>query len=266
MDMEEYKGLPPALEFYTRYYRATRDSAAYAEFCRRLFGANYAQHGFADMAQLDLLLSKAQLQPGERVLELGCGNGGMAEYIAGKTGAHVIGIDLIPEAIRQASRRKDGSTRLDFLVADIAQLPFVNAAFDVVIAIDTLYFGELPALVCEVKRVLVAGGRLATLYTHGADPQVPIAVFPRETLPADRTPVADAFRQHGMVYQAWDESDADARHAQLKLQVLHDLREAFEQEGTMFLFENRIGEAEGVREAVEADCLRRYLFVARNPM
>lgn len=254
--------LPPALDFYTRYYRATRDSAAYGEFCRRLYGANYAQHGFADMAQLDLLLSKVLLKPGERVLELGCGNGGMAEYIAGKTGAQVIGIDLIPEAIHQARRRMGNRACLDVLVTDIAQLPFENAVFDAVIAIDTLYFGELPALVREVNRVLVAGGRLAALYTHGADPQVPIAVFPRETLPVDCTPVADAFRRQDMAYRAWDATEDDARHARLKLHVLNDLREEFEREGTLFLYENRLGEANGVLEAIEADCLRRYLFVA----
>jgi len=262
--MEESNSLPPALDFYTRYYRATRESKAYAEFCRRLFGADYSQHGFADMAQLDLLLSKFQLKPNDRVLELGCGNGGMAEYIAGKTGANVTGIDLIHEAIRQASRRAIENQNLKFLVADIARLPFDDATFDVVISIDTLYFGELPELIAEVKRVLIDGGRLAALYTHGTDPQVPIAIFPRETLPADCTPVADAFRRHGMSYQAWDVSDDDARHARLKLQVLQDLREVFAQEDSMFLFENRLGETKGVLEAIEADCLRRYLFLAQK--
>jgi cyclopropane fatty-acyl-phospholipid synthase-like methyltransferase len=262
--MESDNTLPPAQDFYTRYYRATRDSAAYGEFCRRLFGADYSQHGFADMAQLDLLLSKLQLRPHERVLELGCGNGGMASYIANTTGAQVIGFDLAVEAIRQA-RRNDGATTLNLLVADIAQLPFPEATYDAVISIDTLYFGELQALVAEVKRVLRAGGRLAALYTHGADPQVPITVFPRETLPPDRTPVADAFRLHHMPYQTWDVTEDDARHARLKLRVLHEMQAEFLREGAMFLFDNRMGEAQGVMEAIEADCLRRYLYLAHKP-
>jgi len=262
--MSESNTLPPALNFYTRYYHATRESKAYAEFCRRLFGEDYSQHGFADMAQLDLLLSKLKLKPNERVLELGCGTGGMAEYIAGKTGAKVIGIDLIHEAIRQASRRAFEKLNVNFLVADIAQLPFEDATFDSVISIDTLYYGEMHELIAEVKRVLVAGGQLASLYTHGADPQVPIAVFPRETLPADCTPVADAFRRQDMSYQAWDVSDEDARHARLKLTVLQNLRVAFEREGAMFLFENRMGEVKGVLASIEADCLRRYLYLAQK--
>jgi hypothetical protein len=43
-------------DWYTRYYVATRDSAAHAALCERVYGRNFAQHGFADMAQLDKLL------------------------------------------------------------------------------------------------------------------------------------------------------------------------------------------------------------------
>ena len=79
---EELNQPESTLAFYEHYYAAAATSPAYAAFCTRLFGRNYAQHGFADMAQVDLLLQVANLTPASRVLELGCGNGGIAAYIA----------------------------------------------------------------------------------------------------------------------------------------------------------------------------------------
>lgn len=57
------------------------------QFCSRVFGCNLCQHGFADMEQVDALIAALNLQPGDQVLELGCGNGMVAEYIADQTGA-----------------------------------------------------------------------------------------------------------------------------------------------------------------------------------
>ena len=93
------------------------------------------------MAQVDLLLQVANLTPASRVLELGCGNGGIAAYIAAVTGAHVTGIDFAQTAIRQAEAQAAAQPdRLTFQVADIGRLPFPPASFDAMIAIDTLYF------------------------------------------------------------------------------------------------------------------------------
>lgn len=96
----------PAMWYWYRdYHEATRDSKAYAEYCRRVFGRNFTQHGFADMAQVDRLFEVLVLGPGKRVLDLGYGNSAMADYISDVTGAHVTAIDYVPEAIVQAQER-----------------------------------------------------------------------------------------------------------------------------------------------------------------
>ncbi|MCB0042178.1 MAG: class I SAM-dependent methyltransferase, partial [Caldilinea sp.] len=127
------------LAFYERFYTAIAGSRAYGEFCRRVFGRDFGQHGFADMAQLQALIEALAVQPDDDVLDLGCGNGGMAGYIAETTGAYVTGIDISPSAIGQAQRlaavRPD---RLSFRAADIASPPFAPASFDALVAIDTL--------------------------------------------------------------------------------------------------------------------------------
>ncbi len=75
---------------------------ANAEYCERVYGRNLCQHGFAELPHLDHLIQVAGIAAGSRVLDLGCGNGMIAEYIADQTAAHVTGIDFIERAIQDA--------------------------------------------------------------------------------------------------------------------------------------------------------------------
>jgi cyclopropane fatty-acyl-phospholipid synthase-like methyltransferase len=248
-------------EFYTRYYAAIAASAAYGEFCRRAYGQNFGQHGFADMAQVDALLGVIRLAPGDRALDLGCGNGGITEYISDTTGAHVTGVDYIPEAIRQAQERTAVKrSRLAFRVGDIRELDLPPRRCDVLISIDTLYFTELDRSIPQMAALLPPGGQMAIFYSHGADPEKPIATFPRETLPPPRTPLGEALSRQGLHFQAWDFTEADYRHAQLVRQILEVLEPAFQEEGNQFLYDNRLGEAHGIISAVEARAHARYLY------
>ncbi len=259
---------PPAkndetLVFYERFYAVIAASRAYAEFCTRVFGRDFGQHGFADMAQLDALLALLAICPGERVLDLGCGNGAMAAYIVECTRAHVTGIDISPTAIvRAQSRAPTMASSLAFQVADIAALPFAPASFDVLIAIDTLYFTDLDETIAGMKRLLKPGGRIGIYWSQGANPAIPIEVFPRETLPPDNTDLAQALRRAGLAYQAVDFTGADYRHALVKRATLTELRPQFEAENTLFLYDNRLGEADGVIAAIAAGAHARYLYIA----
>lgn len=249
------------LAFYERFYIAVGTSRAYAEFCERVFGRNFGQHGFANMTQLDALVDTLSMGPGDRVLDLGCGNGAMAAYIAEVTGAHVTGIDFSPTAIGQALQLAAAHPgHLDFQVADIAALPFPPATFDAIVAIDTLYFTDLDATIAGLQSLLQPGGRMGIFWSQGADPERPVELFPRETLPPDCTDLARALQRHGLAYQVQDFTAADLRHAQLKRAVLLDLQPQFAAEGLEFLYDNRMGEAEGVIAAIAAGAHARYLY------
>ena len=101
-------------------------------------------------------------------------------------------------------------------------------------------------------------------FTHAADPEHPIATFPRETLPPDRTPPAGAFRRQGFDYAYWDFSQADYEHELRMRAALNELEPQFRAEGNTFLYENRHGETEGTIAAIEAGCHARYLYQARK--
>ncbi len=107
-----------------------------------------------------------RIQPGDAVLDVGCGTGTLALEVArrvGRTG-RVAGID--PGAEQIARARKKAARRnvpIEFQVGVIEQLPFPDQTFDVVLS--TLMMHHLPTPLkrqglAEIARVLKPGGRL----------------------------------------------------------------------------------------------------------
>lgn len=91
---------------------------------------------------------------GRRALDLGCGTGRYARMLAEDNAAEVIALDFSSAMLQQVSVGHR-------VRANMMQLPFVNGAFDVVIA--GLALGHAPAIGCwmrEIARVLTGGGYL----------------------------------------------------------------------------------------------------------
>lgn len=91
--------------------------------------------------------------PGERILDLGCGDGRPTEKIAA-AGARVVGTDAAPDLLKAARQRG-----LDVVLADGQALPFAPV-FDAVFSNAALHWMKKPAAVIEgVGRALHSGGR-----------------------------------------------------------------------------------------------------------
>jgi SAM-dependent methyltransferase len=114
--------------------------------------------------------------PGRRALELGCGEGRVAR--AHERGYRVVGVDTSKGAIAAAEG-------VEALVADAADLPFEDGAFDLVYAfMSLLNVDELDRAVAEAARVLEPGGAFCFLTSHPfgmagrfADPNDPDAAY-----------------------------------------------------------------------------------------
>lgn len=249
-------------EFYNSFYTAVEHSQAHHIFCERVFGKDLGQHGFTNLEQLELLMQVTQLGPAQHALDLGCGNGLIAEYLSDSTGAHITGLDYIPQAINQAHQRTAAkSDRLAFMVGDINRLEFSKSVFDVVISIDTIYFSEdYAATLRALKAALRPGGQMAIFYSYGREPWVPVEQFAKETLPPDKTPLAEALGTNGLTFRTWDLTSQDYQLAKLRKEVLTELKSQFKAENTLFIYENRLGDAEGVRQAIEEGLHARYLY------
>ena len=107
------------------------------------------------------------LQPGDRMLDLGCGEGTFSGLAADGGAAEVIGADIAAAAIERARR---AHPELIFEQVDPDRpLPFADNAFELVWASEVIeHIADTAVWLSEVRRVLMPGGRLAlTTPDHG---------------------------------------------------------------------------------------------------
>ena len=101
---------------------------------------------------------------GKKVLEISCGHGGGASYLARTLKpASYTGLDINPNAIEFA-RGRHSVPGLEFVQGDATALPFPDNSFDAVVNVEASHlYPDVPAFLSEVARVLAPGGHF--LYT-----------------------------------------------------------------------------------------------------
>jgi SAM-dependent methyltransferase len=118
--------------------------------------ATFASHGAREFVE------RIDLKPGVRVLDVACGTGNSA-IPAARTGAKVTGLDIAPNLLEQA-RKQAAAENLpaQFDEGDAEELPYPEAAFDVVITMFGAMFAPRPERVAaELLRVCKPGGIVA---------------------------------------------------------------------------------------------------------
>jgi ubiquinone/menaquinone biosynthesis C-methylase UbiE len=116
------------------------------------------------------LLETAALQPGERVLDVGCGTGVIARLAAAAVGSSgtVTGLDLTPDMIEVA--RAVSPSTIEWHVGDATSLPFADEAYDAVLCqMSLMFMPDRHTAVAEMRRVTATGGRVV-VNTPGAIP------------------------------------------------------------------------------------------------
>ncbi len=123
----------------------------------------------ADVAKQ--VIADMKLRPGERVLDLGCGNGWATRLIAqASPGVQAIGIDASPKMIERAEALHSLTIRARYEVGAFEKLDFKDAFFDRIFSMEALYYAsDLGAAVRECWRVLKPGGSLETLVDYYAE-------------------------------------------------------------------------------------------------
>lgn len=112
--------------------------------------------------RLEQAVAAAEIAPGMRVLDVGCGRGEILVHCM-RLGADAYGVDYAPVAAQMAAGllSRDGIARVG--LADAKRLPFVSGYFDRVLMFDLvehLHPWELRQSLAEVRRVLRPEGRL----------------------------------------------------------------------------------------------------------
>ena len=100
---------------------------------------------------------------GKNVLDIGCGAGGKSLYYLSKGAASVVGIDVVEKYKSESEQLRDKLklNGFEFVYADAATMPFVDASFDTVIMNDAMEHVAKPLEVLnEIYRVIKPGGKL----------------------------------------------------------------------------------------------------------
>jgi len=135
--------------------------SAAAEVQRRLWGTD--PQAWADLAEahntplFEAVLGAANVGPGTRVLDVGCGSG-LTLVLARQRGAVTTGLDISPGLLRIARGRLPDA---DLRAGDMESLPFADGAFDSVTGINAFQFaGDPRRALREAARVTRPGGRV----------------------------------------------------------------------------------------------------------
>ena len=122
---------------------------------------DYALFEYYRSAKVIAFLERAGVTVGGRVLDAGCGGGGMPLSLAEHAG-QVVGIDPI-DRFSQAGAvlaRERNLGNLSFVQADGMTLPFASGSFDLVLSHAVIeHVADAPLYLRECRRVLAAGGR-----------------------------------------------------------------------------------------------------------
>jgi SAM-dependent methyltransferase len=113
-------------------------------------------------ASAEEFIARLALKPGQRLLDVACGSGNLA-IPAARAGAIVTGVDIATNLLEQARARAESEgLTIQFDEGDAENLPYADAAFDVVVTMYGAMFAPRPELVAaELVRVCRPGGRIA---------------------------------------------------------------------------------------------------------
>jgi SAM-dependent methyltransferase len=154
-------------EQYDRVYPWVAGNALLRDLHRQVLGDEYPDGLDVTGACTRTTLTRARagldLGPGQLLVDLGCGLGGPGRWLAGETGARLIGMDVSQAAVAIATRSADGYLKpgqYEYRRASFEATGLPVECADAVICIEALPMAQdRVAALTEVRRILRPGGR-----------------------------------------------------------------------------------------------------------
>ena len=144
------------------FYRAWLDKSM--TYSSALFADPAESLEAAQSRKIRALLGRLELQPGQRLLDIGCGWGSLAEIAAREHGVQVVGLTLSSEQKAYADRRMQEAGLFDRVSIELTDYRDVTGSFDAVASVEMVEaVGQdyWPSYLQTIARVLKPGGRAA---------------------------------------------------------------------------------------------------------
>lgn len=245
--------------WYNEYFRRAAESPTHSRFCEAVYGINLCQHGMMDTDEMDFLASL--LKPGEKVLEIGCSNGHITEYLHEKSGCNILGLDYADAAIAQAQERtRDKAAALNFQSVDLIHDELPGCDYDVILAIDSIYFmGDYNRTLAKLNARLRPGGRMIIAAFQAKEEHDSDTI-----LLAGHTRVDQALQTLSYRYVQHDFTPNIRNHWIKNYEFSRKLQSDFAAEGNAFLCEARMAENGWFKDHAERGTLVRFLYVIED--
>ena len=120
-----------------------------------------------DTAKLERMAKRLNLKIGSTVLDVGTGTGVFLPFILEKIGnnGRIVALDIAEEMLTRA-QAKGFAGNIDYLCADVMDIPLDNETFDAVVCYSSFpHFQDKPRSLTELCRVIKRGGRLSICHT-----------------------------------------------------------------------------------------------------
>ncbi|MGJ5134222.1 class I SAM-dependent methyltransferase [Bradyrhizobium oligotrophicum] len=110
-----------------------------------------------------ILIERIAAKPGDRILDIGCGCGGLSIALAGQVapGGSVLGVDISAPMLDRARVVAPVGLATEFVLADATVHPFAPASFDLLVSrFGVMFFADPVASFANIRRALKPGGRV----------------------------------------------------------------------------------------------------------
>jgi ubiquinone/menaquinone biosynthesis C-methylase UbiE len=148
---------------YRDILRTPQKNDLLVKIWREAYGDEYPEEadpfGFVTCSDLNTVCAELKIKPGDTLLDIGCGRGGPGLWVARRTGASLIGIDIVPEAIAHANESK-GEVEARFAVGSFINTHLPSISVHAIMSIDAFWMVlDKAAALKEMARVIQPGKR-----------------------------------------------------------------------------------------------------------
>ncbi len=224
---------------YNNYFEMEKTSLAHSLFCKKVYGADFSQHGLVNQTELGVLQQHLKQKMPKKVLDIGCGNGKITEHLANHNlNTHFTGIDISNQAIDLANKRLQESANIHFEVGNMNQLQ-LSKKYDAILFLDTLYYAkDIVQLFKTCIQYLTEHGVIYAYFSQWI-----MEDKHANRLSGDKTMLAALAQHLQLNFRYTDLSESGTQHWKDKLTILEEMKSDFEEEGSIDLWKYRYTEA-----------------------
>jgi len=120
-----------------------------------------------DTTKLKQMARRLNIKPGSTVLDVGTGTGVFIPFLLSEMGekGRIVALDFTEKMLRRA-QAKGFNGNIDYLCADVTNIPLGEEIFDIVICYSSFpHFQNKPRALAEMNRVIKTGGKLFICHT-----------------------------------------------------------------------------------------------------